>query len=409
MKRTYDIGCFGEGIAGLMASVLLAGRGFACLWIDTALSGDDESGLQDVPTLITTELWEKGLTPLINGVDTALLQDVHPRRMQRVQCLVPGRRLEVDTGRQARDQGNLRRNTRPYLDLMTRAMTKPMVLSRAARARAPHLEDWQELMARGLSASATLDRLTHAHAQCALSGMSVLDYGRLKESLGAFLPRSSGDYVKLAGVELLGRNEEVLGLKFGDQVMKARYYFSERYRGRPEGEGFRFVVRYDLRAEVLPAAMGDLVIASPPRDMAYPLTMVLDRRQDVATLWVTTPVRRDNTLTSLTELISWAAEMVLRRVREIVPFIDAYLIGTAVIDPQEEGTIRPWFTFAQQASLPSLLRRRRFLQPMERLYACDRSRHPWLDLEGALAWGIALANAVLRELNRSDLISLRLT
>ena len=31
-------------------------------------------------------------------------------------------------------------------------------------------------------------------------------------------------------------------------------------------------------------------------------------------------------------------------------------------------------------------------------------KYAWLDVEGELLWGICLANAILKDLNRSDLI-----
>ena len=49
MMATWDVVGAGDGISGLVASALLAGKGFSCLWADTL---GKEEGMEIAPIAV---------------------------------------------------------------------------------------------------------------------------------------------------------------------------------------------------------------------------------------------------------------------------------------------------------------------------------------------------------------------
>ena len=69
MKSYFDVVGSGEGISGLIACVLLAHKGFSCLWADTGNDADLDHARKGIPLLISSEFWDRGIRPLLSSMD----------------------------------------------------------------------------------------------------------------------------------------------------------------------------------------------------------------------------------------------------------------------------------------------------------------------------------------------------
>ncbi len=165
-----------------------------------------------------------------------------------------------------------------------------------------------------------------------------------------------------------------------------------------------FYGKCELGKEVIPVGMGDLLVVSPSKDMDYPIVLGVKRGSPTTMITVATKIRVDSTLTSLMEQFSWASGMIMKRLKQVIPFMDDFLVNFDAVEPYDNNTIRPWFGFKENIRSPWFFSDRRYIKQVERVYLCDRTRFSWLDVEGEILWGICVANAILNELNRSDLI-----
>ena len=105
------------------------------------------------------------------------------------------------------------------------------------------------------------------------------------------------------------------------------------------------------------------------------------------------------------EIFSWASGMVFKLLNRIFSSIEGTIQSFEAVNPISNNTIRPYFRFSETVQAPSLFTRRRYINPQERLYACDRDKYSCLGADGEFFWGVCIANAILRDLGRSDLIT----
>ncbi len=404
MNNTYDVIGAGEGMAGLVASVLLAGKGFSCLWADTS---EQEEGLPvqyNIPSLITRGFWEQGLKPILGSLDTSIIETLRPRKIRHMQSIVAGKRVDIPSGELLKNSSFHRKMQKRYLSLLARSMANPTTIMNAPIGMIPRMEPWEKEFISGLSRTTTMEYVSYLRYLTALIGMYSIDYGEMKHVLGSFLAETRGTYVCDRDVDYLSGGKDIDGVRVGGTTLKARYYLTEDLLASDAADGFVFYGKCELAEEVIPVGMGDLLVVSPPDDMDYPLILSVNRTSPTAMVTVVTRVRVDNTLTSLVEVFSWASGMILKRLRQIIPFMDEFLVSLDGVDPFSNNTIRPWFSYRDHARPPWFSANRRYIKPVGRIFACDRMKVAWFDVEGEILWGICVANAILKELNRSDLI-----
>ncbi|HHO75810.1 MAG TPA: hypothetical protein ENN05_05220 [Deltaproteobacteria bacterium] len=405
MKKTFDIIGTGEGLSGLVACALLAGKGFACLWIDT--SNREESGLvqKNIPSLITTGFWEQGLRQILGSLDTSIIETLRPNKIQLMQSIMPGKRVTIQPQDQYEDLVLPKKIQRRYLGVIGRSMTRPMSLAHAPWGFIPAIEPWERQFISGLSRAGDVSYITYLRYMASLMGMYKLDYQQIKDVLGSYLHIAKGEYVCNGKADLIYNKKEIKGVSVNGSTITSRYYMTEEPGLSYTPDGFIFYGRCKLESEVIPVGMGDLLVLSPGCDMDYPLVLSVERGHQTSVVSVVTKVKADNGLTSLLEKFSWASGMIMKRLREVIPFMDEFLVSFDAMDPFENNAIRPWFSFNENVRTPWIFPVKRYIKVVDRVYTCDRMKFARLDIEGEFLWGICLANEILKELNRSDLIT----
>jgi hypothetical protein len=82
--------------------------------------------------------------------------------------------------------------------------------------------------------------------------------------------------------------------------------------------------------------------------------------------------------------------MVVKRVSRVLPFLAAAMQTFEAVNPLQGGTVRPWFRFSDDVHPPSLFGARRYISPLERMYALDRDKYACLGDDGDFFWGYVL-------------------
>lgn len=404
MRKTYDIiGC-GDGLSGLVACALLAGKGFSCLWADT--SADRETGpvQYNIPALVTKGFWDQGLKLILGSLDTSIIEELGPRRIQLMQSILPGKRVDIRPEDKYRDLALPKKLQRRYLSVLGKSMARPMSLARAPFGLVPQMESWEKLFLLGLSRTGSINYITYLRYMASLVGMYALDYQKLKDVLGSYLNSTNGDCMCCGSADHIYQGKAVKGISIDDTELASRYYLTEKVSSHTPPDGFMFFGKCELDNQVMPVGMGDLLVVSPGSDMEYPIMLSVERGEKTAMVSIVTRVRVDSTLSSLLEQFSWASGMIMKRLKQIIPFMDGFLMNFDAVDPFVQSTIRPWFAFHDHIRAPWHFTGRHYIKIQDKVYMCDRMKYAWLDVEGELLWGICLANAILKDLNRSDLI-----
>ena len=404
MMATWDVVGAGDGISGLVASALLAGKGFSCLWADTLGKEEGRSVQENVSSLITRGFWEQGLKYILGSLDTSIIEVLRPRKIQFMQSLLPGERLDVRVEDQYKNPTLPKRMQKKYLSLLGRTMSRPMALARTQLRMVPRLEPWERNMITGLSRTGNVDYRSYLRYMSSLAGLYSFDYGEIKEVLGSYLASTKGDYVFASSAKYLYQGGDITGVNLDGKILKARYYLTENLVEPSTPDGFMFYGKCELKKEVIPVGMGDLLVVSPTKDMDYPIVLSVKRGSPTTMITVATKIRVDSTLTSLMEQFSWASGMIMKRLRQVIPFMDDFLVNFDAVDPFDNNSIRGWFGFKENTRSPWFFSAGHYIRQVEKVYLCDRTRFSWLDVEGEILWGICVANAILNELNRSDLI-----
>jgi len=408
MKSYYDVVGSGEGISGLIACVLLSQKGFSCLWADTAHQVSGDSPQCSIPLLVTRVFWEHGVKPVFSAVGTSFLESLQPRTLEKVQSIVPGKRFDVGPGPVNGDLMLQQKNTVKYLQLLGKSMTRPGALLRAAQRAVPEVQPWEKDHITALCRTGKPNYLSYLRWMASLSGMYSLDYHAVKQKLGRYLPQNRGDFLHVGEADVIVENGRPSGLRVNSTQVKSRYFISDHSADEHARGGFVFYGTCVVDREVIPVGMGDMLVVSPPQDMRYPMVLLVDRKGDKGIVTVTTKVPADNVLTSRTELLSWAMGMIFKRLKQVIPYLKDYLIGFDVIDPFTDNSTRPWFKYADEVRVPWYVSAKRYMKQGNNVFTCNSMQYGWLDMEGEVLWGICMANAILMDLNRSDLITSRM-
>lgn len=409
MKSYFDVVGSGEGISGLIACVLLAHKGFSCLWADTGNDADLDHARKGIPLLISSEFWDRGIKPLLSSMDTTLPGALKPRAVGKIQAIVPGRRFDVGPASVNGYSQAHRKNTERYLHLMEKTMTRPGVLLRASSRTVPEVEPWQKDQITALCRTGKPNYLSYLRWSALLTGLYSLDFTTTKHALGAYLSHNRGHYLRAEKADLTVENNTAVGLSLGNVKVRSRYCISDESPVKQSrAGGFIFYGTCVVDEHVIPVGMGDMVIAPPPEDMHFPLVLLLERRDGKGIVSVVAKVPVGGMLTSHTELLSWASGMIYKRLKQVMPFLEHYLIGFDVVNPFIENSIRPWFQYADEVRVPWYVSGKRYMRNGNRVFICNSMKYGWLDMEGEILWGICMANAILKDLNRSDLIAARM-
>lgn len=408
MKRTYDIAGSGEGLSGLLACALLATKGFSCLWIDTFPQGGSEEKWRDfIPFLVTAPFWEHTLKPLLRSIDVTIPDRLGMRNIGTVQSLIPGKRLDINPNALYGDDTHLRKCINRYLTLIDQAFINPGGLFRESKKGSPEMEPWEEVIVSGLTRAPGINCASYLRAMCGMQGFCNTDYRLCKEVLGEYLASTKGDYVKGSDASMMHHNDQALCLRVEDIDVKARYYLAEDIPSHKDKQGKGFVLygNYIVETQVIPVGMGDLLFVSPPEELIFPLVLKVSRGQKYTHISLMSKIKMESSLASFSESLSWASEMILKRLKDVIPFMDDFFVGYETLSPFSKDGVRLWFTFDEHIDVPSVFARKRFAMPLDRVLACDRMKCAWLDVEGELLWGVCLANLILSNLNRTDLIT----
>ena len=409
MKSYFDVVGSGEGISGLVACVLLAHKGFSCLWADTGNDEDQDPARSSIPLLVSREFWDQGIRPLLSSVDTSLPAALQPRAIGKIQSIVPGRRFDIGPALANGALSFQRKNTERYLRLLEKSMTKPGVLLRASSRTAPEVEPWQKDQITAVCRTGKPNYLSYLRWSALLSGLYALDFTAAKHALGTYLSHNRGHCLRTERADVTLENGSAVGLSLGSTRVRSRYCMSDESPEKQGREGgFIFYGTCVVDEHVIPAGMGDMVIASPPEDMHYPLMLLLERREGKGIVSVTTKIPVGGMLTSHTELLSWASGMIYKRLKQVMPFLEHHFISFDVVDPFVENSTRPWFRYADEVRVPWYVSGKRYMRNGNRAFTCSGMKYGWLDMEGEILWGICTANAILKDLNRSDLIVARM-
>ncbi|HPW69026.1 MAG: NAD(P)/FAD-dependent oxidoreductase [Deltaproteobacteria bacterium] len=409
MKSHFDVVGSGEGISGLVACALLAHKGFSCLWADTGNDAGLDRARNGIPLLVSREFWDQGIRPLLSSMDTTLPGALQPRALEKVQAVVPGRRFDVGPAPADRYLPAHRRNAEQYLRLLEKSMTKPGVLLRASSRTVPEVEPWQKDQITALCRTGKPNYLSYLRWSALLSGLYSLDFTAAKHVLGAYLSHTRGHYLHAEKADITVENNTAVGLSLGNIRIRSRYCMSDETPVKPgQKGGFIFYGTCVVDEHVIPVGMGDMVIASPPEDMRFPLMLLLERRDGKGMVSVTAKIPVGGMLTSHTELLSWASGMIYKRLKQVMPFLEHHLISFDVVDPFIENSTRPWFRYADEMRVPWYVSGKRYMKNGNRMFICSGMKYGWLDMEGEILWGICMANAILKDLNRSDLIAAKM-
>ncbi len=409
MKSYFDVVGSGEGISGLVACVLLAHKGFSCLWADTGNDAGRDPARSSIPLLVSKDLWDQGIRPLLSSVDTTLPGALQPKTIGKIQSIVPGRRFDVGPAPANGELSFQRKNTERYLRLLEKSMTNPGVLLRASSRIAPEVEPWQKDQITALCRTGKPNYLSYLRWSALLSGLYSLDLTATKHALGAYLSHNRGHYLRTEKADITLENGSAVGLSLGHARVRSRYCMSEESpEKQSRGGGFIFYGTCVVDEHVIPVGMGDMVITSPPEDMRYPLMLLLERSEGKGIVSVTAKIPVGGMLTSHTELLSWASGMIYKRLKQVMPFLEHHLISFDVVDPFVGNFTRPWFRYADEVQVPWYVSGKRYMRNGDRAFTCSGMKYGWLDMEGEILWGICMANAILKDLNRSDLIVARM-
>jgi hypothetical protein len=407
VKTTYDVIGSGEGITGLFVCVLLANKGMKCLWVDTAQQKPGSMLWADTPFILTETFFRNLFEPVFNRIDQHMKNSLETEQGLIMQFIGSTDALTTDSSQTQRDHSRAQKLNGKYLALLKKSLSKPQLYLRELRSSAATYGKWEDVIGSALS-TPEAGRMAQMKAYVSTLGMSVMELGKIKAAFIAYLQRSMGEYREDPGAELVMNGKEVLGLKLNEVIYKGDCYLTEDPPGQCPYHGFYFYGQCTVPLGMIPEGLGDLMVISPPEDLKYPIIIKVNRNPYNPTLTVQTKITLEPPgLTSFTEIISWASGMITKRLSRIMPFLSEPLQDFEVVNPLSHDTVRPWFRFSEDVRPPSLFGWRRYITPIERIYACDRDKYACLGNEGDFFWGICIANVVLKEEGRSDLITVK--
>jgi hypothetical protein len=405
VKRDYDVIGSGEGICGLFACAILASKGLTCLWVDNAphLSGTELCA--GMPLLMSTSFVKVLLGPILSRMDPHMMKALEPEFGLVMQLMDSNEVIVRPPGNSSKASTRAQKFNSKYFKLLRKSALKPKHYLKELQSQAKAFEPWEDIVGSTLS-SPQAGRLAQLRAYSSTLGMSAVEHGKIKAALIEYVRRSKGDYLQNHCAALIVRDKEVLGMQLDENTCKGACYITEDPPGQKPYNGFYLYGQCRARLGMFPKGLGDLMVVSPPHDLKYPILLKVSRNMESPRVTVQTKVNLEPGLTSFTEIISWASGMVTKSLSRIMPYLSGPLHTLEVVNPMDNDTIRPWFRFSEDIKPPSLFRWRSYITPIERIYACDRDKYACLGNEGDFFWGICIANAILKDVGRSDLITI---
>jgi len=403
VKRHFDVIGSGEGLAGLFACSLLASRKLRCLWVDTTPKTPGRALWPDTPLLLTDAFLQGILAPVCSRVD--------PRMMARldVQRRITIRLVDAPDGPQAFPTGQgvmplaSRSLCERYLSLLRTSLVRPGRYLRCL-GRSADPEPWELALASVLGGTGA-GRVARWRAHAAAMGMSAVAAGTVRDVLRAWMATNRSECALSTDAQILMHGRDVVGFRLEDSVHAGQRYLAEDMPAERNDRGFHLYGQCRLAPGMKPFDDGELLIVSPPPELDCPIAVKTTRDPDTPAVSICTRVIPDPGLTSCTETVSWASGMVVKRLSRVLPSLAQALQTFEVVDPLEEGAVRPWFRFTRNIHAPSLFGVRRYIRPLEKLFAIDRDKYACLGDDGDFFWGICIANAILKDLGRSDLFT----
>ncbi|HPS93838.1 MAG TPA: hypothetical protein PK600_05190, partial [Deltaproteobacteria bacterium] len=408
MRRTYDVVSSGEGVAGLLACTLLAAKGLSCLHVDTSPEKPGTFLWPDTPLLVTETFSRGVMEPLLATLEPRMMRSLAVKHVSAGQWADTGALIPIDPVRAWAGRSREKSMNKDYLSLLMKSLDKPRhlwrELSQGARAGLP----WQAALMDAFG-SQDAGRVAYLHGLAAGTGMCAMEYGNMKAVLGARLKATNGDCVETPGAELMISGKETLGLALEGVTYKAHRYLTEELPGRLQSDGFFLHGQCEASGAEVGARIGEqLLVVPPPDDLDFPLILWATRGDPWTKIRFFTRITSGNdSLMSLTEIFSWASGMVYKLLQRVLFTMEGTLLGFETVNVIADDTVRPYFRFSDSVRAPSIFTRRHYISPRENLYACDRDKYSFLGADGELFWGICIANAVLRDLRRSDLVTIK--
>jgi hypothetical protein len=403
VKKSYDVIGLGEGLAGLVACSLLASRKLRCLWVDTTPGTPGRALWPDTPLLLTEAFFQGILVPVFS------LMDPHMVARLNVQRRIPVRLAEDSRGPQAFPPGQVvmphasRSLCEQYLSLLRTSLVLPgRYLRRLGRA-VDH-EPW-ELALVGVLGCTGAGRVSRWKAHAAAMGMSAVAAGTVRAVLQAWMATNRSECVMSTDAQILVHGRDVVGFRLEDSVHTGQRYLAEDMPQERRDRGFHLYGQCRSAPGMKPFDNEELLIVTPPPELNCPIAVKTARDPDAPAASIYTRVISDPGLTSSTETVSWASGMVVKRLSRVLPSLAQALQTFEAVDPLQEGAVRPWFRFTRDTHAPSLFGVRRYIRPLEKLFAIDRDKYACLGDDGDFFWGICIANAILKDLGRSDLFA----
>jgi len=403
MKMDYDLICCGEGITGLITCSLLAEKGIKCLWVDNSPTMNEFDIQSDIPHIITQAFFDDILEPVLSRLGHYLIKSLRVEKGLSIRYIGSEDNIDCEFSRMQFDYNKARKCREQYSSLLIKSLSKPKKYLRELRTDSARVSGWEGCVGPALS-SYEAGRMAHTKALVSLLGMCSFEFGTIKNLLISYLQRHQGSYLHQPDAMFVDCGDGSFALKLKDRVLTCHCYLTDNPPGQLEHNGFHLFCQCRARLAMIPQGLGDLVLLSTPDELTYPILVKVVRDPENPRISIQTRVNVEHGLNSNTEIISWASGMITKKLSRSMPFLSSMLRTLEIVNPLTNDTIRPWFRFSENIEPPSFFNWKRYISPEKRIFACDRDKFTCLGGDGDFFWGICIANAVLKELGRSDII-----
>jgi len=395
----YDVIGSGEGTAGLLACALLSRKGLSCLYVDTS----PEYLWPALLLPMTRSFYQGILGPLVATFSPFLLKSLKFQPLPVKHLVENGNFIPVPEP--VDPVSEEKAISRKYVSFLRRAMKRPEWIWWGMKGKKPGKGTWEETCCRafGMACAGRISRIQTFASRLHMHGVGQAE---LKDVLTEILTKHSGVCLKDPCAGLVAHNDEPLGLKVSGSVCKAARYITDSRMDRVS-DGFHLYGRCNVANLPDSFRESQFLLAHPPDELEYPVALCLVPDSDCITVSFLTRIKSDNQMISLMETFSWGSAMVLKHLTKMFSSIGGTIQGFDAVDPVSENAIRPYFGFSSIPDEPSLFDFSRYIKPQEKLFSAARDRYSWLGADGEMFWGICIANAILRDLGRSDLIAFK--
>jgi len=396
----YDVIGSGEGTASLLACALLSRRGFSCLHIDTSPEKPGSYLLPDSLLPMTRSFYEGILEPLVATFSPFLLKSLKFRPLPVKHLVENGNIIPVQHPVNPGLEDKV--ITRKYVSSLRRALKRPGLLWWEMKGKKPGNRSWEDAFCHAFGAAGA-GRITRLQALASRHDMFGVGQADLKDALADILTKYNGECRKDPDSKLVMHTDGPLGQMFAGSFCKAgRYITDSRVKG--PSDGFYLYGRCEVKHVPEAFRENQFLLVPPPDELEFPVALCIVPNFNRISVSFLARIKNDNNMISLMETFSWASAMVSKHLAKIFSTIGGTIQGFEAVDPVSDNAIRPYYRFSSVSGEPSFFGFRRYIKPQEILYSTARDRYSCLGADGEMFWGICIANAILRDLGRSDLI-----